>query len=295
MIHTDSLMEDANLQHIDLKLKNKEGGAVEPMGIWEQECTGLMRSSAAYWLSSVGWQVDSRCLFTSPIGFQGPRAARHGAEKEAHKSGIQSHQCWSPSTWKNLTGRPPKWSGKKAGRNQETPAALAEVDRWERQKGAPGSQKAYFNLFMTSWNTPTVFLPPLITTKSLHTRPLKHQQCPGEKHVPSTFTKPLGCHCYCYRDTQWWQTENQSHRRPPQTHPGLPGRAVPPAQGHCKPAKAGSFKESCCAFCASEQPLSRSGTHVSPSKSTLWNPHPHGKGSKVTQQRSRLSACCPRR
>ena len=74
-----------------------------------------------------------------------------------------------------------------------------------------------------------------------------------------------------------------------------PGHAVPPAQGHCKPAKAGSFKESCCAFCASEQPLSRSGTHVSPSKSTLWNPHPRGKGSKVTQQRSRLSACCPRR
>lgn len=33
MIHTDSLMEDANLQHINLKLKNKEGGAVEPMGI----------------------------------------------------------------------------------------------------------------------------------------------------------------------------------------------------------------------------------------------------------------------
>lgn len=32
MIHTDSLMEDANLQHINLKLKNK-GGAVEPMGI----------------------------------------------------------------------------------------------------------------------------------------------------------------------------------------------------------------------------------------------------------------------
>lgn len=26
MIHTDSLMEDANLQHINLKLKNKEGG-----------------------------------------------------------------------------------------------------------------------------------------------------------------------------------------------------------------------------------------------------------------------------
>lgn len=41
MIHTDSLMEDANLQHINLKLKNKEGGAVEPMGIWEQNAPDL--------------------------------------------------------------------------------------------------------------------------------------------------------------------------------------------------------------------------------------------------------------
>lgn len=34
MIHTDSLMEDANLQHINLKLKNKEGGQWNP---WESE------------------------------------------------------------------------------------------------------------------------------------------------------------------------------------------------------------------------------------------------------------------
>ena len=27
-----------------------------------------------------------------PIRFQVPRAARHGAKKEAHESGIQSHQ-----------------------------------------------------------------------------------------------------------------------------------------------------------------------------------------------------------
>lgn len=33
MIHTDRLMEDANLQHINLKPKNRKGGAVEPMGI----------------------------------------------------------------------------------------------------------------------------------------------------------------------------------------------------------------------------------------------------------------------
>lgn len=32
-IHTDRLMEDANLQHINLKPKNRKGGAVEPMGI----------------------------------------------------------------------------------------------------------------------------------------------------------------------------------------------------------------------------------------------------------------------
>lgn len=71
------------------KPKNKKCEWWNPREFENKRKNVLMKISTAYWLPRVGWQVDSRCLFTSPIRYQGPRAARHGVKEEPNKSGVQ--------------------------------------------------------------------------------------------------------------------------------------------------------------------------------------------------------------
>ena len=177
--------------------------------------------------------------------------------------------------------------GKEAGRNQETPGSLG----WSRQV------RRDRHSWLPEGLLPTRSWPPeihwLSSCPSHHNQKPSHQgsktpTVPWWKAVPSTFTKPLGCHCYCYRDSQRQQTEKQSHHRPAQTTADLGAQGGPSSTRALRAW--GSFKEPCCAFCAPEQPLSRSGTHGSAIRVHPLEPTPPCK--RVKRHTTEKQAVC---
>lgn len=107
-----------------------------------------MRSSAAYWLLSVGWQVDPRCLFTSPSGSKYPELQGTGPRKKHTNQGfkvinadlLQPERIWQAGPPSGLgrrqgeTKRPQqpwlKQTGEKGGRALLAPRRLTSTCLW---------------------------------------------------------------------------------------------------------------------------------------------------------------------
>lgn len=186
MIHTDSLMEDANLQHINLKAKEQRGG--KPYGNLRRRVHGTYEKQRLLPFTC-GLAGGLRCLFTFPIGLKDPKPQARGQGRTTQIRDSKSSMLISFNLKESDRQGPP--SG--LGRRQEKPRDPQQP--WLKQTGEKEGRAllAPRRLTSTCLSLPEIHQlsswPLSSQPKPFHTRALKPQQYPGEKHVPSTFYK----------------------------------------------------------------------------------------------------------